>query len=51
MMVLVNGQERTLKHFQKLFSDSGWRITRVHQTDALAHFGSHIEAVPIEVKN
>jgi len=47
MMVLVNGQERTITHFRKLFQSTGWHISRVHQTDASGQVGSLIEALPI----
>ena len=47
MMILVNGQERTIGQTVDLFASAGWKIERVHQPDALGHFESQIEAIPI----
>lgn len=49
MLVLVNGQERTMGHFTELFSACGWKIIRVYQSGSVQFGRTHslIEAVPI----
>lgn len=47
MMMLGNGQERTMGHFIELFHKAGWKIEHVRQFDALAQNDSAIIAVPI----
>lgn len=51
MMAILNAQERTLRQYDSLLKESGWKITRVHRPDsALATFQiHHIEAIPIFV--
>ncbi|KII89666.1 hypothetical protein PLICRDRAFT_108610 [Plicaturopsis crispa FD-325 SS-3] len=46
MLVALNGQERTLAHFDKLFTASGWKLQKVRHTDAIAA-GSHMVAIPV----
>jgi len=49
MLVLVNGQERTIGHFTDLLSACGWKIIRVYQSGSVQFGRTHslIEAVPI----
>lgn len=49
MMILVNGQERTINHFVDLYRLSGWEIMRVYQSGGLQSGWAHslVEAVPI----
>ena len=48
-MTLFNSQERTLRHFDTLFKEAGWKIVRVHRHDAASStfHTHHIEAIPI----
>lgn len=36
MMAGLNGQERTLQQFEKLFASAGWKLDRVYRTDGMA---------------
>lgn len=49
MMILVNGQERTINHFVDLYHSSGWEIVRVYQSGGLQSGWAHslVEAIPI----
>lgn len=49
MLVLVNGQERTIGHFTELFSASRWKIVRVYQSGSVQFGRTHslIEAAPV----
>lgn len=44
MLGCVNGQERTLLHFNNLLQSSGWKLLEVHRNPA---FASTIVAIPI----
>ncbi|EIM90620.1 S-adenosyl-L-methionine-dependent methyltransferase [Stereum hirsutum FP-91666 SS1] len=46
MFLLFNAQERTLRHFKRLFASCGWRLTRVNRQDGDSTFIQAMEAVP-----
>lgn len=46
MLVLANGQERTLEQHEKLFEKSGWKFTRVTKGTYFAGGRQYIEAIP-----
>ncbi|KAI0795374.1 S-adenosyl-L-methionine-dependent methyltransferase [Irpex lacteus] len=45
MLAVLNGQERTIPQFAKVFERSGWRLVRVH-TDGLNYHDSKLICVP-----
>ena len=48
MLIMYNGQERTIRQFDQLFKSTGWKITAVHRQPAVdVSLLSSIEAVPI----
>jgi len=48
MLIMYNGQERTIRQFDQLFKSAGWKITAVHRQPAVdVSLLSSIEAVPI----
>ncbi|GJJ06652.1 hypothetical protein Clacol_000846 [Clathrus columnatus] len=47
MFILVNAQERTIGHMERLFKQCGWRIVQVHRQEGDKTFLQSIEAVPI----
>lgn len=47
MLVLTNGQERTLEQHKTLFEKSGWKATKVTSGTYFLGGGQMIEAIPI----
>lgn len=47
MMLLMNGQERTLEHLNELLEQSGWQLSRVFREPYYYTGGlQHVVAVP-----
>lgn len=46
MLVLHNGQDRTLGHFVRLAKEAGWKVVEVHHTPGYAW--AQYVSVPIE---
>ncbi|KLO11773.1 S-adenosyl-L-methionine-dependent methyltransferase [Schizopora paradoxa] len=49
MLMIGNGQERTINHFVRLLKEAGWKLECVRQSDALAQNPSSLTAVPIPI--
>ena len=47
MLALTNGDERTVARFQKLFEESGWKLTKVIHIEGFEVENSKLVAVPI----
>lgn len=46
MMALLNGEERTVARFQKLFEQCGWELTKVIHIPGQVLESSKLVAVP-----
>lgn len=47
MLVLLNGQERTLEQHEQLFEKSGWKLSRVTGGAYFSGSRQYVEAVPV----
>jgi hypothetical protein len=49
MMILLNGQERTVTHLCDLLSQASWKLTAVYNNKSSLAVGSYQKAVAIPV--
>ncbi len=49
MIVVLNGQERSLQHTVSLYRKAGWEIYKIYQTESQGQFASQMEARPVAI--
>ena len=48
MLTGLNGHERTIPEFAKLFERSGWKLVRVHESEGFSFHDIKLVGVPVE---